>query len=589
MRWRVILSNIALAIIAMGGLSLFLHSYLRNTIIDSMRNNLLAETRLLAEQSSQALQGEQPTQALTALVRQYARSFDQRVTIVSPDGRVIGESLRPPNQMENHLTRPEIQSALSGVEATTIRYSTTFQADMLYAAIPLRSNGEIIGVARMAVSLAEVENNLAIIRRTLLIAALLTILAAILLAILLGNFTVRPLQQLTHSVIQMKDGTTSEVGSPERLDEVGQLERAFGEMTSRLNSQIDELRSERGKLAAVLTYMTDGILIADKKANLQLINPSAREIFHISKSREVINHSLIEVIRHHQLVKLLQKCQESNTPQSALFETTPDRLFIQAIATPLTVSMPGHTLLVFQDLTRIRRLETVRRDFISNVSHELRTPLASLKAITDTLMEGALEDPPAAKRFLLRMNQEIDNLTQMVRELLELSRIESGKVPLETRPIAPLDLVSPAVERMRLQAERAGLSLRMDISPHLPQVMADPERLEQVLVNLLHNAIKFTPPGGEIVVGAYGEGQRNVFFVRDSGVGISPDAISRIFERFYKADRARSGGGTGLGLSICRHLVESHQGHIWAESMPAQGSTFYFSIPTTILPTNENL
>jgi two-component system phosphate regulon sensor histidine kinase PhoR len=276
---------------------------------------------------------------------------------------------------------------------------------------------------------------------------------------------------------------------------------------------------------------------------------------------------------------LWRKSQATGEQQTTTLETSPDRLLVQGIATPLQQSLPGNILMVFQDLTRVRRLEMVRRDFVSNVSHELRTPLASLKALTETLMEGALEDPPAARRFLTRMEAEIDNLTQMVQELLELSRIESGKVPLERRSITPLKLISPAVERMQLQAERAGLNISLECPEDLPPVSADPTRMEQVLVNLLHNAIKFTPPGGKITVSAYHEGANVIIFVKDTGVGIAPDALPRIFERFYKADRARSGGGTGLGLSIARHLVEAHGGRIWAESMVNQGSIFYFSIP----------
>ena len=228
----------------------------------------------------------------------------------------------------------------------------------------------------------------------------------------------------------------------------------------------------------------------------------------------------------------------------------------------------------------MRRLETVRRDFISNVSHELRTPLASMKALAETLQEGALEDPPAARRFILRMETEIDNLTQLVNELLELSRIESGKVPLSFQRVQPCDLLQPAYERMILQAERAALELHLDCQPELPAVFADPDRITQVLINLVHNAIKFTQPGGKIILSAYQDKDHIVFFVKDTGVGIARKDLGRIFERFFKADRARSGGGTGLGLSIARHMIESHGGYIWAESEEGVGSTLYFSLPS---------
>jgi two-component system phosphate regulon sensor histidine kinase PhoR len=262
-----------------------------------------------------------------------------------------------------------------------------------------------------------------------------------------------------------------------------------------------------------------------------------------------------------------------------MLEIGSEHQFLQVVAMPLKISQPGSTLMLFQDLTQLRRLETVRRDFISNVSHELRTPLASLKALAETLQEGALEDPPAASRFILRMETEIDNLTQLVNELLELSRIESGKLSLSFHRIQPCELLKPALERMSLQAERAGLELSLECPDELPPVFADPNRISQVMINLVHNAIKFTPPGGRITVSAYQDINNIVFFVRDTGVGIARKDLGRIFERFYKADQARTGGGTGLGLSIARHMIESHGGYIWAESENGVGSTFYFSLP----------
>ena len=230
-------------------------------------------------------------------------------------------------------------------------------------------------------------------------------------------------------------------------------------------------------------------------------------------------------------------------------------------------------------MTRQRQIETIRRDFISNVSHELRTPLAALKALAETLHTGALEDPPAARRFLEQMETEVDALNLMVSELLELSRIESGRVPIERKPTRPADIINPAFERLHLQAERAGLSVTVDCPPELPPVLADAARMQQVVVNLLHNAIKFTPPAGQIHLQAQLQEGSVLFSVRDSGIGISADDLPRIFERFFKADRARATSGTGLGLAIARHLVEAHGGKIWAESEPDKGSTFYVTLP----------
>jgi two-component system phosphate regulon sensor histidine kinase PhoR len=238
-------------------------------------------------------------------------------------------------------------------------------------------------------------------------------------------------------------------------------------------------------------------------------------------------------------------------------------------------------MLLFQDLTQTRQLEIIRRDFVSNISHELRSPLAGLKAISETLLDGALNDPPAARKFVVRMDIEVDNLTQMVTELLELSRIEAGRSNFEFQRCKPCDLINTAINRMALQAQRGGLSLQQECPDNLPTVRADPARISQVFINLIHNAIKFTHNGGHIQLKAWREGNKMNFMVQDDGVGIAEREIPRIFERFYKADRARAGGGTGLGLSISKHIIDAHGGQIWVESEEDAGSKFFFSIPVT--------
>jgi two-component system, OmpR family, phosphate regulon sensor histidine kinase PhoR len=417
----------------------------------------------------------------------------------------------------------------------------------------------------------------------------LIILGIILLLVIafLIFYTIRFISSTTDSLIQLRlnmekmaERETITTDPTGKLDEIESLSLALKHLTDHLNHQFDELEAERKTLAAVLSNMSDGVMIVDNQGKIQLINPAAKIMFNVEENPDS-NLNLVEAVRHHQLVELWQKSLQSQISQSTTLETSMDRFFIQAITSPLGDIMPGSILMVFQDLTRIRKLEVVRKDFVSNVSHELRTPLASLKALTETLREGALDDPPAAQRFLSRMEDEIDTLTQMVQELLELSRIESGLVPLQRKNVLPSELLKSAVERMVLQAQRAGLTLSQECPTNLPPVMVDYQRMGQVLINIIHNAIKFTNPGGKITASAYQQDDKIVFYIKDNGVGIPSDALKRIFERFYKTDRSRSGGGTGLGLSISKHLVEAHNGKIWAESKVGEGSTFYFSIPIT--------
>jgi len=419
--------------------------------------------------------------------------------------------------------------------------------------------------------------NLAPTYWVLAIVSLIAIGIALLLSRMLLTRTLKPLQQLTEAAKQIGTGVYDEIDIPEASDEAQELSLALRLTAQQIRAQIDALTNERAKVEAVLTSMTDGVLIADAGGHVQLLNPAAERLFRIKESK-ALGRSVVEVIRHHQLVDLWSETREGE-PKTITLEMGADHLFLQVIGIPLSADLPGRSMLLFQDLTQIHRLEAVRRDFISNVSHELRTPMASLKALTETLLGGALDDPPAARQFILRMDTEVDNLTQLVNELLELSRIEGGRTTFEFQRIKPYQLLEIPCDRMSLQADRVRLTLTLECSEDLPPVFADRDRISQVVINLLHNAIKFTPPGGSIHVGARQDGNKVLFWVRDTGVGIASKDLTRIFERFYKADRARSGGGTGLGLSIAKHMIEAHGGSIWAESEEGNGSTFFFTIP----------
>jgi two-component system phosphate regulon sensor histidine kinase PhoR len=361
---------------------------------------------------------------------------------------------------------------------------------------------------------------------------------------------------------------------PDNLPGLEDFSHSVKTMALALSGRTTAVEAERARLAAVLDRMTDGVLIADAGGQVQFANPAVERLFDIQKA---VGRRVVEVLHQPRLIETWRSSRETGETREESVELSARKRFLQLVVLPDLQA--GGSLLLVQDLTRVRRLETVRRDFVSNISHELRTPLASLKALTETLRDGALEDPKAASRFLGRIETEVDALSQMATELLELSRIESGQVPLELKSVSAAALLLSAAERMRAQVERAGLVLRIDTSQDMTEVRADPPRLEQVLVNLIHNAVKFTRPGGEVILAAYTEENFVCFSIRDTGEGIPADDLERIFERFYKADRARSGGGTGLGLSISRHLVEAHGGRIWAESTEGQGSTFHFTIP----------
>jgi len=578
-RWRIAVAYVVLILLTMLGLTVFVSDQVRRARLVELEAQLLAEARLMADGIGPLLREGQTVETLDALTKRWADSLGARVTLIGVDGTVLGESHTDRSQMDNHLGRPEVQQALNDGQGSSIRYSETVGYEMMYGAARVTDpvEGQSLGIVRVALSVRQIEASVGRLRQTILTAALMTVLIAVLVALVIAERTARPVRRLTRVAERLAGGDLSARLFPTTRDEVGQLTLAFNHMAEQLREKVTRLAEEGGRLAAVLDYMADGVLITDAAGQVRLINPAAAQLLETSEEA-ALGQSIARVVRHHQIVEVWRRCRERGGEQVEAVEVSHHGLFLQVIVTPFREADVRGYLIILQDLTRVRRLETVRRDFISNISHELRTPLAGLKALVDTLRGGALEDPPAAQRFLNHMDAEVDALTQMVQELLELSRVESGKAPLRLIPTPVAEILVPPIERLRPQAERAELEVSVSLPPRLPLILADAERAQQVITNLVHNAIKFTPAGGTVSVSAEPNGDEVVISVRDTGVGIPAEDLTRIFERFYKADRARSGGGTGLGLAIAKHIVQGHGGRIWVESVQGRGSTFHFSL-----------
>ncbi len=577
-RWRIAIPYILLILVVMGGFALYLAQFTRNDYLKWRERQLLTDTRLVADGVTPYLDTSTPGDTLDTLAQHYAEISGARVTIIAPDGTVLGESDYNYTQMEGHRYRPEVQEAMNTGQGSSIRYSETIGQDMLYMALRTEAESQVTGIVRLALPLGAINATIARLHVAILVTTAIMTALSMLLALGIANQTTRSTRQLAQVARQIGEGDLSARLLLTSQDEIGQLAQTFNTMAEQLQEEVTALSTEQTRLSAILEHMADGVIITDMNGQIERINPAAARILEVGQ-HEALEHSFAEVARHYQLIELWQSCHRSGEERKGVIEADKKQgHFLQAIITPLEQAQQN-ILVVIQDLTQIRRLETVRRDFISNISHELRTPLASLQLLAETLQDSALEDPEAAPRFLSHMNQEISTMAQLVEELLELSRIESGEVPLHLEPTSVPLIIAPAVERLVPQAERCNLTLALELPLDLPEVLADAGRLQQVISNLVHNAIKFTPNGGSVTVSAEAHGDRVIVSIHDTGVGIPDEDIPRIFERFYKADRARSGGGTGLGLAIAKHLVQAHGGQIWVKSREGQGSTFYFSLP----------
>ncbi len=577
MRWRIAIPYLALIVVTMSGLAVYTSFQMRQAYLDELRTQLGNECALVREAVVASLAPGEAGESMDVLARHYADELGARVTFIRPDGLVLGESHENRAQMDSHLYRPEVQQALSTGRGVSIRFSPTAGHDMMYVAVLTTIEEAPIAVVRLSLPLTQIDAYTFRLQLGVLAATLLATCVAAIIGVLIAERTARPVRALMQVVERVAEGDLDARLLPAVAGEIGTLTKSFNRMADRLRDMIAKSSDETARLAVVLDHMADGVLMTDVEGRVRLISPAALRLLGTTE-QAALGSSFVQVARDYRLVEVWQRCREERLEQADQVDLNQRGLLLGIIATPLGVSNPGECLVILQDLTRVRKLETVRRDFVSNVSHELRTPLASLKALAETLRDGAVDDPLAARRFLDRMDTEVDALTRMVEELLELSRVESGQVLFSVAAVPVQEVLLPAVERMRAQAERAGVKLSVELPASLPPVLADSQRIQQVLINLLHNAIKFTTVGGQVAVLARSSGDYVEISVRDTGVGIPSEALPRIFERFYKADRSRSGEGAGLGLAIAKHIVQGHGGQIWVESREGKGSIFHFTL-----------
>ncbi|MBN2047524.1 MAG: PAS domain-containing protein [Anaerolineaceae bacterium] len=579
LRSRIAVPYILLLLVGMVLLSLVTTGLLRNTFLNIYQQELLEESRLIGEVIGPVLRGAAVGNNLDDLAEYYDELLDVWVTLILPDGTVIGESARDRELMDNHYNRPEVYGALVNGSGANVRYSKTAKDELIYAASRTEIDGEVVGVVRLSIPVSDFDSFMAQVNRLIIGVTIGFILLATLISIGLTRMIAHPILELTRSVRAMADGHQRFHMVHSRTEELSQLSSAFYDMADQIAQQMETISSEKNRLDVVLEQMADGALIIDHSGMVEYINPSAIQILGADED-ETVGYTFAEVVRHHQMIEFWRRCQENGEQAGGLVETSGEQgRFLQVIITPFEEAQRRGYLLILQDLTALRRLETIRRDFISNISHDLRTPISSMRLMTETLQDGAMEDPEAAKRFLDLMEVEIENMSQLVEELLELSRTQSGRVPLQIKPVPLASIIESAVKRLQPQADRAKLCVAVEIPQYMPMVMADSERVGSVITNLLHNAIKFTQPGGEIVVFVRKSQREAVVGIQDSGIGFREEDAKKIFDRFYKADRARSTGGMGIGLSIAKDVIEGHGGKIWAESKLNEGSTFYFTLP----------
>jgi len=537
-QWRITVPFVLIVLLSMGALGLYLIDFVRDTQINSLRSQLESEARLVAQASLPGFMASDSNE-FDALAKTTGGQISSRVTIIASDGTVLGDSEHDPMTMENHATRPEVIEALAGNVGTSTRYSSTLEQRMLYVAVPVTVKNQVSGVARVALPLAEVEESVNVLIVSIILSMAIATLLVILAAAIITRRAIQPVKQLTQAARRISAGELEQKVPVLTSDESGQLARAFNEMSSSLNELVTEISDERGKLANILSNMADGVIMTDDEGRVLLANKAAEHMFDFKESK-VIGKHLIETVRDYEIDRTLKACLETAEEHTTQLEFEPGKRFLRVIAVPLMTDGMAGSLLLFQDLTELRSLQTMRRELVGNISHELRTPLAGIKAIVETLRDGAINDKKAARDFLARVDSEVDRMMQMVAELTELSRIESGRGDLKSEPFDLNSLAEEVITRFKLQAERKSIILSAELFGDLPVVRADKGRIYQVTTNLVHNAIKFTPSGGRVTISTELPEDSVLVKVSDTGIGISQEDLPRVFERFYKTDKCRA-------------------------------------------------
>jgi two-component system phosphate regulon sensor histidine kinase PhoR len=577
---------IGLSVLAAGLLSG--HSY-RQNYQNQLREHMIREIKVIHSTTPWPTGGD--LKSLRAELHQRALSFKKiagmRVTYILPDGSVAGDSDHEESSMNNHLDRAEVHQALQAGTGTSVRNSDTLHERMMYVALAVRSGDQLQGFIRLATSLSDVSSGLNDMWLALVFSLFLLFALGAAISYRVAQSVTRPLERMTSAAERMSDMDYA-IRVPEGgRDEIGALARALNLMAGNLQVQLDLIRRNGERLQDVLDNMTSGVVMIGDDGRITIYNREAEALLG-GFTRERVGRPYTDIKQHYELVGLIRESLETREARyQELPVYYPEERLLELSLVPMTLSgddRPG-LLMVLQDVTAIRRLENMRSEFVANVSHELKTPVAAVKGFAETLLAGAMNEPDTARSFLTIIHDESERLNRLIGDILELSKIESRRSPLQYSPVEFGASLTRLNELLAPEAAKKNIELDLQAEEGL-YLEADEDRLGQIMLNLLQNGISYTPEGGRVRVRAESymsdkDEERVRITVADTGIGIPRKDIPRIFERFYRVDKARSrsSGGTGLGLSIVKHLVELHHGSIRVESSVGVGTQFILELP----------
>ena len=584
--WKLFLTYTVLTLLTAVGF-VFVVFQRQQLILEAQHQRRLHDLAVAVRESLAESIPQTSSPELQTRLKRLADATGTRISLIKADGEVVGDSADDPAGMDDHSNRPEIIEAEKKDVGLARRDSPTLETPMMYVAVPIESDGKTIGYARVAADMATIHAESQALQNRIYIAAALVSCIAVLLTYLIVSRIVQPLSVLTKAAQAIASGESMPSVHIPNLDEIGVLAGAFNSMSRQLAERITELQDKTreleensNRLSTVLAGMIEGVIAVDDSERILFANRAARPLLDLSTD-EVIGRPIWEAIRNKTVHDVVRETLAGRQKHAVEFEVPRTQSVMAMLATRMPGKPSPGVVLVTHDVTELRKLENLRHEFVSNVSHELKTPLTAIQTFTETLLNGALSDPENARRFLQRIEEQAERLHMLILDLLSLAKIESGQEVFDVSRLAIDPLIASCVEEYRTVAEAKPIQLIAEPPGVDVQVEVESEGFRFIVNNLIDNAVKYTPAGGRVTVRWRAERTHAVIEVEDTGVGIAREHQERIFERFYRVDKARSRemGGTGLGLSIVKHLAQVFSGSVELKSQVGKGSTFTVRLP----------
>jgi two-component system phosphate regulon sensor histidine kinase PhoR len=573
---KVFGSYLLIIVLALVVMSLFMIRQIEVSFIREVREDLTGQARIIAMMPGNEIENK---------IKNLADISHARITLVDPSGTVIVDSEKNTSEMESHLNRPEIQEVRIKGHGEAIRFSHSLGVDMFYVASPIMDGSELKGYIRLAKPLFEVKRSMDRVYHAMYWFILIITASSLIVAFLFSRKFVSPIRKIGAYTQKIRDGENPGTLLVESDDEIGQLAKNINCMVEQYREKVRYADEERGKLESVFASMIEGVVVLNNQKRIELMNKGMNDIIGPRYSIDVIGKTSLEAFRNLDLQNALDVFDETKRPISQELSLGDENPVILSVNISAIHGLPGNeekTMMVFHDITRLKKLERMREDFVANVTHEIKTPLTAIIGFIETLQNGAIEESLTAKKFLGTIAENARRLNRLVDGLLILSNIELGEMTLQLEGVSVIQVVDHVLPIFEGRAQEKNLKIDKNLPERLPMIHADRDRVAQVLLNVIDNAVKFTPDGGSVAIRAYEEGKDSVVIqVVDTGVGIPKSEMPRLGERFYRVDRARSRelGGTGLGLSIVKHLMKAHQGRIEIESKMGGGTTISLHFP----------